>query len=132
MKARSTRQDLFKLAKSYGLQIAYYDMDHRRQQASIESLVTVLNILGAPINRPDDASHALREYNQEIYRQPLEPVSVLWDTSAPCIKVRITDDLENISIQGAVTLENGEERTLSWCLSDIPAIESGLEHGINR
>ncbi|MFC1942901.1 hypothetical protein ACFLWU_06790 [Chloroflexota bacterium] len=52
---------LRQLARLYNVQTTYYDMAHKRQQSSADSLLTVLQTLGAPVTSLIEASSALRE-----------------------------------------------------------------------
>ncbi len=62
------------LARLYGIQTAYYDVYHHRQQASTEPLLAVLRALGAPVLTLQDVPAAWRERRQALWQQPLEPV----------------------------------------------------------
>ena len=50
---------LNKLARLYGVQTAYYDVHHRRRQASPESLLAILRSLGAPRDNPSRCASGL-------------------------------------------------------------------------
>ena len=65
---------LHKLAHLYGVQVAYYNVAHQRQQTSAESLLAVLKALGAPIETPNDVVSALRQKHQEQWQRIIEPV----------------------------------------------------------
>jgi len=69
---------LRQLARLYNVQTAYYDVAHKRQQTSADSLLAVLQALGAPMASLNDASSALRERRLSIWQRILEPVTVVW------------------------------------------------------
>ena len=80
---------LNQLARLYGVQTAYYDVYHHRQQASTESLLAILRSLGAPIATLQDVPMAHRERRQAMWQRLLEPVIVAWDGELPEIEVRL-------------------------------------------
>ena len=69
-------RDLLELARLYGIQTSYLDMTKQRRNADPESLLLVLNAMGAAVNGIDDVKGALRR--REEQRQT-EPVVVAWD-----------------------------------------------------
>ena len=117
-------QPLQELARLYGIETAYDDVDDREQQAASETLLAVLASLGAPIARPDDAPLAIQERRQAIWQQPLEPVSVAWEGERLRLKVRLPSDLADVDLTGNVTLESGEEHSWQWRGDDAPVLEA--------
>jgi 4-alpha-glucanotransferase len=104
---------LRQLAEAYGIQPSYQNiLDGRRRQASAEVLVAVLRSLGAPLTRPEEASRALRERRQQIYRRGSEPVAVAWDGQGATIKLRCPVGKALRLWRCSLVLEAGEER--SW------------------
>ena len=112
-------KDLQRLAKRYGVQTAYYDMEHRRHQASVESLLTVLSLLGAPVSCPRDVAVALREHRRGTWQQPVEPVTVVWEGASPELQLRLPATMASASLAGTLTLETGENRDLQWRTDDL-------------
>jgi 4-alpha-glucanotransferase len=103
---------LRRLAEAYGIQHSYLNiLDGRRRHASPEVLVSVLRSLGAPLSGPEEASRALRERRQQMYRRGPEPVTVAWDGYGATIKMRLPTGKATRSWLCSLTLENGEERT---------------------
>ena len=76
MNMRDSIRVLNKLARLWGVQTAYYDVSHQRRQASIETILSVLTALGAPISSFRDIVPAWRERQLELWRRLLEPVVV--------------------------------------------------------
>jgi 4-alpha-glucanotransferase len=66
MSSPSSARFLHQLARLYGVQTAYYDVNHHRQQASQESLLAVLRSLGAPVANLQDLPSAWRQRQQVL------------------------------------------------------------------
>ena len=98
-------KDLQRLARRYGVQTAYHDMEHRRHQASAESLLTALSLLGAPVAHARDVAVALREHQHALWQQPVEPVTVLWEGVSPDMHLRLPAAIANASLAGTIALE---------------------------
>jgi len=122
MTTQSAIFELQRLARRYGVQTAYYNMDHCRQQASAASLLAVLNLLGAPIASPRDVPAALRERERELWQQPLEPVAVAWEGDLLQLQVKLPADRADASLSGYLILDTGETRTLNWQGPDLPVL----------
>jgi len=118
------------LARLYGLQTAYYDVNNCRQQASPESLVAVLQSLGASAASPQDIQPAWRKRRQELWQRPLEPVNVLWDDEPPLIRLRLPSDAAENLLKCHLKLETGEEYGWTWRTADIPGAETAEVEGI--
>jgi 4-alpha-glucanotransferase len=112
MSCTSSNGLLHALARLYGIQTAYYDVNSRRQQASVESLLAVLRSLGAPIANADDVPSALRERQQALWQQLLEPVVVAWDGESHVAEIRLPLDAADFNADCHLKLERGEQ--LSW------------------
>ena len=109
---QTTMRALRQLAEAYGIQPSYQNiLDGRRRQASPEVLSTVLQSLGAPIARPEEAAGALRERRQQIYRRGPEPVAVAWDGQRASVKLRLPAGKAIRLWRCSLKLEDGEERT---------------------
>ncbi|MFC2010593.1 4-alpha-glucanotransferase [Chloroflexota bacterium] len=117
------------LARLYGLQAAYYDANHRRQQASPESLLAILQSLGAPLVSTQDIQPAWRKRRQELWQQPLEPVSTLWDDEPSLIRLRLPSDIAENTLKYHLKLETGEEYSWEWHTTDIPVAETAEVEG---
>ena len=111
-KVETTLRNLRQLAAAYGVQPSYKNiLDGRRRQASAEVLVSVLRALGAPLTRPEEASRALREHRQQIYRRGPEPVAVAWDGRGGRVHLRLPAGQGIRSWSCSLRLEGGEEQT---------------------
>lgn len=110
---------LHKLAHLYHVQTAYYDMAHRRQNASAEGLLAVLRALGAPVETIKDAASAWHQRRKELWGQLLEPVTVVWEGQAPVIEVRLASNAADSTLAAHLTLETGEQRAYQWQAADL-------------
>ncbi|MFC1914860.1 4-alpha-glucanotransferase, partial [Chloroflexota bacterium] len=91
---------LHQLARLYNVQTAYYDVAHHRQQSSTDSLLAVLQALGAPVTSLSEVSSALRERRQALWQRIFEPVTVVWGRKYPLIKVCLPVKLTDCSLKG--------------------------------
>lgn len=125
---------LYRLAKVYGVQTAYYDMEHKRRQASTESLLSVLNSLGAPVSCLQDVPSALREHEQEQWRRPLEPVYVAWDGDPVQMSIRLAADEADCLLTGHLSSESGDYQEFKLRCHDLPVLDfrevEGVEYTI--
>ena len=126
---------LRQIVSLYGVQTAYYDITHRRQSAPVESLLAALRSLGAPIASLRDVPAALRELQQALWRQTMEPVIVTWATPQYpplargghrlfTVKVRLPSHTSDASLVGHLTLETGEQRSWRWNGADLPVLDT--------
>jgi 4-alpha-glucanotransferase len=121
---------VYRLAHLYGVQTAYYDVCHCRQQASIESLLAVLRSLGAPIETLQDIPSACRERQQAVWQRPLEPVVVAWDSEPSLVEVRLPLSDANATVNCHLKLETGEERQWEWHGDDSDILETAEVEGV--
>jgi len=121
---------LHQLAHLYGVQTAYYDVNHKRHQASIEALLAVLQSLGVPVTTVQDVPSAWRERRQVLWQQPLEPVTVAWDGGPSVIQVRLPVAIAEAVLASSLTLETGEQQSGEWRGADLPVVETAEVEGI--
>lgn len=84
------------LARAYGIQTAYYDVDHRRQSADPDSLFAVLRAAGAPIENEADIGDALRQRRLSRWQRPVEPVLVAWDGNLRSVEIRVPESTSGV------------------------------------
>ena len=130
MSSPSGIQALHQLARLYGIQTGYYDVAHRRRQASVEALLAVLRSLGAPVEAIYDVPSAWRERQQALWQQPLEPVAVAWDGRPLLIEVRLPSGMADALLVGHLTLENGERQSWEWHGAHLPVVATVEVEGI--
>ncbi|UCG82993.1 MAG: 4-alpha-glucanotransferase [Dehalococcoidia bacterium] len=121
---------LHKLAKAYGVQTAYYDMEHKRQPASTEALLSILSSLGAHVSCLQDVPSALREHEQDQWRRPLEPVNVAWNGVPAQICIRLAPDEADCMLTGHLISESGDYQDLKYRCEELPIIELREVEGI--
>jgi len=73
---------LRRLAAAYGVLTSYYGVEGL-SRARPEALLAVLRILGAPVERIEDADDALRMRREEAARRLVPPVVTLWEDQPP-------------------------------------------------
>jgi len=129
MNSGSNVQLLYQLAHSYGVQTAYYDVSHRRQPASMEALLAVLQVLGVPVATSQDIVSAWRERRQALWRRSLEPVVVAWNGGPLNLKVRLKDKIANATLSGHLRLENGERQYFELLGADASVLETAEIEG---
>jgi 4-alpha-glucanotransferase len=116
----SQTEPLQELARLYGVQTTYDDVDQKQQQANQEALLAVLRCLGAPVERLDDVPEALRERRLALWRDVLEPAAVAWEGKPLRLEVRLPSSLADAALTGNLTLESGEKQTWQWPGADLP------------
>jgi len=120
---------LHQLARLYGVQTAYYDVNHLRQQASEESLLAVLRSLGAPVLSFQDVPSAWHERQQVLWQQMIEPVIVAWNDKLPLVGVRLPHSEADTVMNCHLKLENDEERQWQWRGDEGKLLETGEVEG---
>jgi 4-alpha-glucanotransferase len=129
MKNKTFEQNLYHLAHLYNVQIAYYDVAHKRRQASADSLLAVLQALGAPVDSLNDVPSAFRERRQALRQKVLEAVTVVWDGEYPLIKVYLPLNLAQYPMDGYLELESGERQVFRWSADELKVVESIEDEG---
>jgi 4-alpha-glucanotransferase len=120
---------LHRLARAHGVQASFTDADRRRRRAPTESLLAVLQILGAAVERPDDASTALRDRELAQWRRPMEPVTVAWNGRPSLVEMRLPEALADASASGRIDLEDGRAREFALGDSLVGPAEGVSVHG---
>lgn len=103
---------LHRLARLYGLELAYRDNCGRLQQAQPHSLLAILQALEVPLAGLAGVKDALRQYYQQQWRRCLEPVHVCWDSKPIKLTLRLPARFINYPAGWHLKLEDG--RTLHW------------------
>lgn len=124
MNTRTLSGSLQQLARLYNVQTAYYDVNHCRSQASVESLLAVLKALGAPVASLNDVPLALRERRQSLRRRLLEPVTVAWNGERPVIRACFPAGLADAPVTGRLEMDSGQSSEWKWQAGELPVLES--------
>jgi 4-alpha-glucanotransferase len=114
---------LEELAHLYGVERHYLDMRGQRRPAAPEALVRVLQILGAPLHRAEDAGAALQARRRALWHQGLEPATVAWDGDLPGIVLRLPADAWG-QVRCALQLDGGDRLAWSADLAELPTVET--------
>jgi 4-alpha-glucanotransferase len=133
---RGQMQALQQLAGLYGVQTAYVDVSQRRRQASVETLLTVLQLLGAPIATVADAPAALRQRRQTLWQRGVEPVIALWDGKPAQLALRLPSTRAAGTLSGCLELETGEVHRWEAEIVRLPTVRTveveGVPHLVQR
>src|SRR3954470_5393845 len=95
-------KSLRSLARAMGVHTRYINGLGKRVTVAPETLVRVCAALGAPVESPTDAAHALREHRDAANARLVPPVLVAWDGSLDPFTIS-TDR----SVEVQVQLEDG-------------------------
>ncbi|MEA2592728.1 MAG: 4-alpha-glucanotransferase [Actinomycetota bacterium] len=112
---------------------SYVDVENRRIRASRESLLSVLEALGAPISpdasSPREIGLALRARQRDLWRRTVEPVVVAWDGRLTTLRVRLPAGAAAGSLGGRLELEDGAVDTFRVDLDGAmgPAVRQRAE-----
>lgn len=112
---------LNRLAHLYNLQSSYRDGLGQLRHASTDAILQVLQALGAPLHRLDDAQDAWRQRRQALWQRVIEPVNVVWQNQPAIVKIRVPTQLAEASIGYRILFDNGA--TIAGELRDDPATQ---------
>lgn len=113
-----SEHSLRRLARAWGVQNSYLDLEGRRRVADPEALLAILRVLGAPLERLEDAGEALRAWRRDLFATPVDPVTVAWLGRAARVTVRVPAEARDARC--TLALEGGETRT--WEV-DLAAVQ---------
>jgi len=120
---------LYQLGQFYGIQTAYYDVFHRRQQVSAESLLVILRSLGAPVATLQDAPSAWRECQQVLWQRVVEPVIVAWNGEPLPVQIRLPLSASDTDLNCHLSLESGEHLQWQWHGTDFQVLQAADVEG---
>ena len=112
---------LYRLARLYNLQSTYFDGLGQPRQASTDAILQVLQALGAPLRRLDEAEDAWRQRRQSVWQQVIEPVNVIWQNQSAVNKIRVPTQLAEAAVSYRIVFDSGAE--LAGELRDHPAAQ---------
>jgi 4-alpha-glucanotransferase len=101
-------QLLHNLARLHNVQTVYRDGFGQLREAPLESILSVLRSLGAPIETLNDLPNAWRQRRQALWQRAIEPVIVAWQGNTLKVKVRVPDRLAETRPKYQIVLETGE------------------------
>jgi 4-alpha-glucanotransferase len=120
---------LHQLADVYGVQTSYHRISGELCQASPDTLLVVLRVLGAPVQRIDDAREAVRQYWHCFWRTLTEPACVAWDGRRGEVTLRLPAR-EAGTVACRLELESGETRLWSRAINDLPVVEGAVNEDV--
>ena len=111
------RPTLHRLARLHGVQAAYADGCGVRRRASPDSILALLQALGAPVAsaRPRDVAAATEARVRAVWSRPVEPVLVAWSGRRAGFRLRMPETSGRIAACCRLRLEDGRVR--SWTVS---------------
>lgn len=98
---------LRQLARLYRVQPSHYDGLGRRVVPPPETLLRVLKLLGAPVERVEDSAEAVRARRLARWSRPLEPVTVLWQDRPARCRMRVPVSRLGEAARWSIALEAG-------------------------
>jgi len=113
---------LNRLARLYHVQPAYRDGLGHPRQAPVEAILRVLQALGAPLHRLEEAQAACRQRRQELWQRVIEPVIVAWHDQPVILKVRVPAQLAETPASFRMIFDGGA--TLAGELADDPVAKA--------
>ncbi|MGH7847343.1 MAG: 4-alpha-glucanotransferase, partial [Candidatus Binatia bacterium] len=102
---------LRRLARLYNVQTQYYDIFGQLREPDPASVTRILQVLGAAIDKLDDAPDALRERRQGLWNRCLDKIVVAWEGNLAAVKLRLPVDRADKPIDYQIRLESGECRS---------------------
>jgi 4-alpha-glucanotransferase len=121
-----TISQLHHLAALYGIAAGYLDADQQVRLASPAALLAVLKTLGAPVLKIEDVPPAFRAKRQAVWRQPLEPVIVVWENSTLAVNLRLRRNLIGRTLEARLITENGREHNFTWQTGESQVLNSAF------
>ena len=112
---------LRRLARLYGIQPDYVDMEKKRVQASPDALMAALAGLGASVESMVGIEAAIEERRRQTWSWRLEPVVVAWEGSGNAI-LRLPAEDSHHRMDAAIRLEDGQTRSWGVNLTDVPPL----------
>ena len=98
---------LRRAARLLNVQTVHYDGLGQRVEPPPESILRVLGMVGAHVDKMSDLAGALRERRQFLWQQAIDPVIVAWNGGPTCLKLRVPSRLAQAAVNYAVALESG-------------------------
>ena len=98
---------LNRLARLYHIQSMYRDGLGQLRQAPPDAILRVLQVLGAPLYRLEDALDAWRQRRQALWQRVIEPVVVVWGNRPVILKIRVPTQLAETPASYRIIFESG-------------------------
>jgi 4-alpha-glucanotransferase len=105
---RASERALRALARAYGVQARYRDVDRVDRTVSTDTLCAVLQVLDAELHSARDAPDALRAYNAARAVDVVEPVVVQWGEQPLEFDARLPIGTDNDHVTITVERDDGD------------------------
>ncbi|TVS15816.1 MAG: 4-alpha-glucanotransferase [Planctomycetaceae bacterium] len=125
-----SREPLSTLARLYGVRSTYVDVWQRHQRSPDESVLRILQLLGAPVNSIDDAPVAVRFRRQEIWQQWIQPVLVAFEGCKTAARLQLPESMQDANYQWQIEREDGQTITRSGRVADLPILRRRSIEGV--
>lgn len=112
---------LRKLAELYGIQSSYEGVRGKRVDGANQAIVAVLNALGCPIAKPEEAISHIENYHRMLGLQFCDPVVVAWEREPATFQIRLTNELVRENVTCRIQFEDGTQH--EWTISPGENIE---------
>ena len=109
------------VARAYGIEPSYRDMNGRLQTAHGETLKGILENMGVPASSRRHLAEARRLTRLRRWRRPCEPVAVAWDGAPVAVTLRLADPTMN-GLRVRLFLEDGREKALDSASAFSPRL----------
>ncbi|WP_112219109.1 1,4-alpha-glucan branching protein GlgB [Legionella quinlivanii] len=129
---------LKRFVEQLGIITSYRNAWKEQVEASVETLMSLIRMLGYPVNAIHEVLPVFEQYQQNLSQQPLEPVYVVWDQKQSVIKFRLLpEEAAAVSwsliteqgsiIEEAVNIRRRQKISVDSCQIDIqlPALPLG-------
>ncbi|UCF69336.1 MAG: 4-alpha-glucanotransferase, partial [Acidobacteriota bacterium] len=127
--ASDTSSSLRELAALYGVSTEYYDVEGVRRVASDESLLAILEWLGAGVDDAHDVADAAAFRHQQLWQRVVEPVCVAWNGRDAQITIRMPEKTHVDFFGARIEFENGLSDERGHWLSRLPIVSSDQVSG---
>ncbi|MBU1197053.1 4-alpha-glucanotransferase [Candidatus Micrarchaeota archaeon] len=98
------------LARQYGIQTQYQDASGKKRRPPERTILALLNALGCPIHKKEEAASWLKKEQLLKWRRTLDPVIINWDKETLHVPIRIPESESKATYSYLLQLENGEIR----------------------
>lgn len=111
------------LARAYGIQLSFYDIQGRRYEATEEALLALLPRLGAEIETASDIPHALAARARQEAVRLLDPVYVAWDGARSKVPLRLPAREDHGRAEVTLRFDSGETRTAYVVVNELAVLD---------
>ena len=98
---------LGRAAGLFNVQTTHYDGFGQRVEPPPEALLSVLRMLGAPVQKMSDLNQAIRERREFLWRSVISPIVTAWEGKPARATLRLPSTLADNEITYRIELEDG-------------------------